>query len=430
MIPPTGIRAHSSTFEAKTPSRISAYRPPGLSRLAGVAALAVVALLGNAAAQPAETVAAQPPIAATPIPTPPTTLPTGNDRRPPIRAMRDQGASPVEQLRAEAAAILPLVECEGVRRWLLATNWLPFPSPRVIYWHAATNRALTKADFTSLSEPEQAGFEPRELDDEFYYYTKYGSPLAYARALDLVCKQLECKDCFRERRILDYGYGGIGHLRLLASNGAHAVGVDVDPMLAAFYDAHLDTGTVKGVGMGEQKAPDGSLALVHGSWPGDEATRAAVGKGFDIIISKNTLKNGYIHPEQEVDKRLLVNLGVSDQTFLAAVSQSLNPGGLFLIYNITPKQATDGFAPWADGRCPFSKDAIKLAGLEVLEYNTDDTVKVRALGRALEWDRSENPMDLETDLFATYTLLRKFPPMSRPGVAPKVLPTPAPAPTP
>jgi hypothetical protein len=49
-------------------------------------------------------------------------------------------------------------------------------------------------------------------------------------------------------RILDFGYGTIGHLYLLGSLGADAVGVDVDPLLPALYSQPKDQDRVPGRG--------------------------------------------------------------------------------------------------------------------------------------------------------------------------------------
>ena len=73
----------------------------------------------------------------------------------------------------------------------------------------------------------------RTLDEQFYYFTRYGTPLAYSRPLDLLAAA--GFDDVRGKRILDFGYGTIGHLRLLASLGAEVVGVEVDPLLPALY---------------------------------------------------------------------------------------------------------------------------------------------------------------------------------------------------
>ena len=39
--------------------------------------------------------------------------------------------------------------------------------------------------------------------------------------------------------------------------------------------------------------------------------------------------------------------------------------------------------------------------------DADDSTAARAMGRALGWDQGEHGMDLENDLFATYTLVQK-----------------------
>lgn len=316
--------------------------------------------------------------------------------------------STVELLREEAAKVMRSVMCKGVQRWLIATNWLPFVDPRKVYFNGAGRTALGPGAWEALPETERAKFKELSLDDRYYFYTRYGSPFAYTRALDIACERMGCKtECFETKRILDYGYGGIGHLRLLASIGADAVGVEVDPVLRELYSHPGDTGVIAGVGMGNQIAPDGKLTLLHGRWPGDEAVKAAAGGEFDLILSKNTLKRGYIHPAKEVDKRMLVDMGVDDAAFVGAVAASLKPGGLFVIYNICPKQSEEKYLPWADGLCPFERDLMEAAGLEILDYNRDDSVAARTLGKALGWDTGENPMDLEHDTFAWVTVARK-----------------------
>src|SRR5690606_8148720 len=196
-------------------------------------------------------------------------------------------------------------------------------------------------------------------------------------------------------------------LRMLASLGAHAVGVDVDPVLDALYSANPgDTGVVpraKAAGPGA----NGSLVLHHGRFPKDRAVKSGVGEGHALVISKNVLKLGYIHPEREPPSPgMLIDLGVDDDSFLRGVRDALAPGGLLLIYNLYPKASgpDEPYKPWADGRCPFTKDALERAGLEVLEYNRDDTEAARAMGERLGW---RNQMNFEDDLYAMYTVARR-----------------------
>lgn len=54
--------------------------------------------------------------------------------------------------------------------------------------------------------------------------------------------------------------------------------------------------------------------------------------------------------------------------------------------------------------------AIEGAGFEVIAFDRDDTGPIRAMAKILACDVGEEKVDLEKDLFATYTLLRKTPP--------------------
>ncbi|MCE7973269.1 MAG: hypothetical protein DYG92_02935 [Leptolyngbya sp. PLA1] len=316
-------------------------------------------------------------------------------------------ASVIERLRFEASRVLPLARCPDTQRFLLATSFLDFPGDRAIWQHKAKGLALTPGEYDGLPKDEREGFVERAISETDYFYTKYGSPLAYARPLQIACDAAGGEGSLQGKRILDFGYGGVGHLRLLAMLGAHTVGVDVDPVLRAIYAWPGDTGPVPGASFFDRQMPEGSVALVTGRFPAEPAAATAVGTGFDLILSKNTLKNGYINPEQPVDKRMLVDLGVPNDVFVKELASRLNTGGYLLIYNLSPAQNPEKYIPWADGRCPFPRDMLEAAGLEVVKFDENDDAAARALGRALMWDRGEHPMDLEKDLFALYTLCRK-----------------------
>jgi hypothetical protein len=47
------------------------------------------------------------------------------------------------------------------------------------------------------------------------------------------------------------------------------------------------------------------------------------------------------------------------------------------------------------------------AGFMVLAFEKDDTPAARAMARSLGWDKGEDAMDVENDLFAQFTLCRK-----------------------
>jgi SAM-dependent methyltransferase len=310
----------------------------------------------------------------------------------------------VEMLRAEAGALAPLVTSDLARRFLEATADLPdIAGQRIVWWNRAERRALRPEQAEAMDEAGLEGFRELTLGGGFYYYTAYGTPLAYARALDLAAAHgFETAD---GRRILDFGFGGIGHLRLLASLGGHATGIEILELLREFYREPGDTGEIPRSAAAAPGSP-GTLTLVYGSYPGDADVRRAVGDGFDLVVSKNVLKLGYVHPEREADPRRLVHLGVEDETFIRAVHDLLNPGGLFVIYNLYPQQnpPDEPYIPHATGGCPFDRGIVESVGFEIAAFDRDDTEAARRMGEALGWDDS---MDLETDLFGMYTILRR-----------------------
>jgi hypothetical protein len=317
-------------------------------------------------------------------------------------AQASDSASAVAEIQASARQLAPLVRSKLARDFLAASARLPRIAPRVILHDSARTHYYWESEAAALPDSQRARLVTRNLDESFYYNTRYGSPLAYARALDLLAAA-GMSDA-AGRRIADYGYGTIGHLRLLASLGADLVGIEVDPLLNKLYSVPGDQGTIAGAG---KRA--GSITLVHGSFPGDPAVAAKAGSGFDVFLSKNTLKNGYIHPEKPVNPRMLVHLGVSDSAYVAELWSRVKPGGFVMIYNLSPAPAPPDkpYIPWADGRCPFPRALWEAAGFRVLEFDRDDSVFARTMGRALGWDSGPSPMDLENNLFATYTLVRK-----------------------
>jgi hypothetical protein len=317
-------------------------------------------------------------------------------------AQESEAPSPREVLVRQSSALHGFVESDIAKRFLRAVPALPaIPAVRVAYRNRATRDAMTETEAESHPDSVLAGYERLELDEEFYYFTRYGSPLAFARPLDLIGQAgLGTLDGVR---VVDFGFGSIGHLRLLAANGASAHGIEIDPLLQILYGQPGDTGPVArapGAGSG----PEGEVALHYGQFPAAQDLVDEVGGGYEVFVSKNTLKNGYVHPAEEVDPRMLVYLGVDDETFVRAVHRVLEAGGYFMIYNLCPPPSKERYIPWADGRCPFARDLLESVGFELVAYNRDDTAAAREMGRRLGWG---DHMDLDTDLFGTYTLARK-----------------------
>jgi SAM-dependent methyltransferase len=305
-------------------------------------------------------------------------------------------------LQREAKALEPLMVSPLARDFLKATFELPAVTPRKLFLDAVKKVYMTETTAASLTAGERRALKPVPIDEAFYFTTKYGSPLAYARPLDLVARSGLAD--FSGRKVLDFGYGAIGQLRLLAGLGADVVGVDVDPLLRALYSEPVDQGIVR-----NRHGRDGSLRLISGRFPADSAVTASVGTGYDLIISKNTLKRGYVHPDRQVDASRLLGLGVDDDQFIRAFYDALKPGGRFMIYNICPAPSKPGapYKNWADGRCPFAIEVWKSAGFRVVALDRDDSDEIRKLAHALGWDKGESPIDLKADLFAQYSLMEK-----------------------
>ena len=323
-----------------------------------------------------------------------------------VTARAENRASPddsqcLKTMRTEAEAARSLIQSPLAKGFLDAAARLTIPSARDLY-RTADKRYVMPDEAAKLSDRQRADLTRTPVTAQIYYHTKYGTPLAYVRLLDLL-GQAGIKDV-RGKRVLDYGYGTVGHLRMLASMGADAVGVDVDPFLPALYCKGDDQGKIavdgKVVGM---------VTLVNGRWPGDADASKRVGGGYDLIISKNTLKNGYLHPEREVDSRMLIDLGVSEDKFVDRLYAALKPGGYVMIYNIcpAPAPADKPYIPWADGRCPFPRKMLESAGFKIVEFDRDDSKAVREMAHAFGWDSGDYKMELETNLFAHYTLLRR-----------------------
>lgn len=303
------------------------------------------------------------------------------------------------RLRADADSLRPLVRTPLARAFLGATADLPRVASRVVWRDSARTRAWTDHEAMALPDSARARLVRRAYDEAFYWNTRYGSPLAYVRALELLAEH--GVTAVAGRRIADFGCGMIGQLQLLALIGAEAVGIDVDPLLRALYAEPGDR-------LPGREGP-GRVRLAIGQWPAEARMRTEVGEGYDLFLSKNTLKNGYIHPAETVDPRMLVHLGVSDSVYVAELHRMMRPGGRVLIYNLCPAPAAPGkpYIPWADGRCPFPESLWQAAGFRVVVFDRDDSPAARAMGHALGWDRGGSPMNLETDLFATWSLFEK-----------------------
>lgn len=310
-----------------------------------------------------------------------------------------------EAIRAEAGAMRPLAESALGRAFLDASAELPPMTPRKVWFDRKRRSALAPEAYAALPESGRAGYEELDVTED-WYYRLYSSPLAYLRALDYaVAAGLESID---GARLADFGFGNMGQVRALAMMGAHVTGIEIDGMLDAMYRMSDDRGPIaraKSAGAGEP----GHVQLVFGQYPSTDAITKEVGAGYDLFMSKNTLKLGYIHPERDTDPRNLVHLGVDDSTYVTRVHDALRPGGLFVIYNLYGQQAAPDqpYRPWATGECPFERGLMERAGFEILRWNEDDSRMARDMGRALGWNANMDDSTFVKEFNAMVTVARR-----------------------
>ncbi len=315
----------------------------------------------------------------------------------------------VEKLKVQADLLKPLVQTSLGREFLDAVKSLPRVDARTLYRNREKRQCFSAAAAAKLTQAERGALTEISADEGFYYFTAYGSPLVYVRVLELAAKS-GMQD-LAGKRVMDFGYGSIGQLRLMASLGAQAVGLDPSEVLRELYSQPSDQGAVPLAASATATATagrrPGRVTLVHQHWPAEKEAVEAVAGGYDLITSKNTLKNGYLHPARPVDKQMLLHLGVSDAEFVSALFEALKPGGLVVIYNLSPAPARENepYIPWADGRCPFPREMWERTGFELIAFDVTDDTTAHAIFAALGYPTKTD--DGRQDLFSHYTIARR-----------------------
>jgi SAM-dependent methyltransferase len=303
-------------------------------------------------------------------------------------------ADTLQALRDEARALqAALPPTPVVSEFLGGVAKLPLVPPRTFYRDQQRRRWISAAEWERMPRAEASAWIPLVFDAYTYYSTFHGSPLAYALALNVAAQH--GVETLRGRKVLDYGYGAIGAVRLMADAGAQVIGIDVDPLLGLLYSASRNACTLA----------NGALCLLQANFPGD-GSQAAVGSEVQLFISKNTLKKGYVRPDVGSPQ---VVPPVPWPEFLRAARQAMAPGGLFLIYNISAKLDRANYRPANDPRSPFTRGEFEAAGFEVLALDADDSATARRAGPALGWNARPTAGgvgDMQTNLFAMATVVR------------------------
>ena len=303
----------------------------------------------------------------------------------------------LERLNAEVGLVQKLVKTDLSKSFLDGAAKLKPIGERVLWYNKDTQKFFTDAEYERLTPESRKGFVSRVYDETFYYNTAYGSPTVYALPFEQAAKFGFTS--WKGKKVVDFGYGMIGQLQMMAHAGAEVHGVDVMPIFTKLYSWPGDTG----------KMGSGSVSVHTGQWPKDRKMIDSVGRGVDLFVAKNVLKMGYIHPKRETNPAQLIDLGVPDQVFLKSLAGVMKPGGLVVIYNLSPAQAPadQPYLPWADGEYPFDWGVTKLAGFEILARDIKDDAAARALFLSLGYDNGSGLAGLEADLFTHVTVLRR-----------------------
>lgn len=211
--------------------------------------------------------------------------------------------TPVEILQNQAMELTPLVESPFATQFLEAAEQLPeIPESRVVYYNKETRDVFSEEEARKMSDTDLQEYQRVELGEQFYYNTLYGTPVATVRALDLAA--MAGLTVENSTKVLDFGFGSIGQLRLLASIGSQVTGTEIAPLLKAFYN-EKDTDRIANIN--SDNAP-GHINLFYGHLPAEEDIVDSVGERYDLVISKNTLKKG-CHPESgEITLRSILEL--------------------------------------------------------------------------------------------------------------------------
>ena len=310
---------------------------------------------------------------------------------------RDGTDDPLAQLKQDARTLSSAYTSPLAQRMLAQVGKLPVPEPKTIHATFRPNRVYTEDELGSMSEEDRAKVRTLEFEPANTYTTFYGTPLVYARVLELAQTRAGITT-IDGADILDLGYGQLGQLRLWAQMGADVTGVEVDPILTALYEDSELLGDLDG-----DPETSGSLRVLECAFPQDEACAKNVGDGYELIVSRNLLKRGYVKsmsvtpgfPEP-------VGHGMEDDEILGAFYQALSPGGVLIIESLG--SAPDPAKPWSDISNPWDRAQWEGAGFEVIAHDEDENHFVREQGRALGWGES---MNLDEDLFSVYSIYRK-----------------------
>jgi hypothetical protein len=343
----------------------------------------------------------------------------------------------MEQLRRDAGLIASSIKHPEARRLLLGTSWLPVMDPVLLYT-SETGLSADEQTYQALSPSLRSGLPWRAALHNSYaiYYPRTLSPIWSVRAADIALEALapalvaraESKSPARASpqpdeaalATLDKPLRG-QHLllvqsdsfvlaSLLAGQGAHVTValVGLSPLASALQTSPQWQGNIRGAGMGEAVAPDGTLRIV--ALPLSQPRAWA---------SSPELADALTQQVQE--------LGSFDAVLVIEFDQAATPhalptqlGTLAAMHatreSAAPKPATPLFAPSApivwyavastkehagtiEALLTRSEQASQQASQQTSQLASpqasalDDTKAMQAIASSLAWNAGDNPIN-------------------------------------
>src|SRR6267378_3975349 len=93
---------------------------------------------------------------------------------------------PTEVMMQDAAAISPQASSAFAKSLLAGFGCLQPIQPMVVYYNKETRSALSDAEAAKMTPAQLTGYAKKDIDDEFYYFTRYGTPVAFMRPVELL----------------------------------------------------------------------------------------------------------------------------------------------------------------------------------------------------------------------------------------------------